>query len=194
MRVTLLGTRGSMPAPGRRPRATAATRRASRCAATTARCWCSTPAPASAGSGRSCRRIRRIDILLTHLHMDHIQGLGFFAPLYNPGIEVHIWGPASSTLPLDAACRATSRRRCSRSTCAICRASPATRCPGRPSRSAVPDRTALVCHPDPTVGYRIEEEGRTPPTCPTTSPRWAPAGRWRPNGPRATRSRTAPIC
>ena len=25
---------------------------------------------------------RRIDILLTHLHMDHIQGLGFFGPFF----------------------------------------------------------------------------------------------------------------
>src|SRR3989304_2287364 len=36
---------------------------------------------------------RRVDLLLLHLHMDHIQGLGFFAPLYEPGQEVHIWGP-----------------------------------------------------------------------------------------------------
>jgi phosphoribosyl 1,2-cyclic phosphodiesterase len=38
----------------------------------------------------------RIDILLTHLHLDHIQGLGFFKFLFDPDIEVHIWGPASS--------------------------------------------------------------------------------------------------
>ncbi|MEP6616829.1 MAG: MBL fold metallo-hydrolase [Ginsengibacter sp.] len=38
----------------------------------------------------------RVDILLTHLHMDHIQGLGFFKPLFDPSAEVHIWGPASS--------------------------------------------------------------------------------------------------
>ena len=44
----------------------------------------------------------RIDILLTHLHMDHIQGLGFFGPLYDPGVDVHIWGPASSMLRLEA--------------------------------------------------------------------------------------------
>ena len=30
---------------------------------------------------------RRVDILLTHLHMDHIQGLGFFAPLFQKGFE-----------------------------------------------------------------------------------------------------------
>jgi len=39
----------------------------------------------------------RIDILLTHLHMDHIQGLGFCKPLFNPKKEVHIWGPGGST-------------------------------------------------------------------------------------------------
>ena len=44
----------------------------------------------------------RVDILLTHLHMDHIQGLGFFRPLFNPATEVHIWGPASTTQSLRA--------------------------------------------------------------------------------------------
>lgn len=38
---------------------------------------------------------KRVDILLTHLHFDHIQGLGFFKALFNPEMEVHIWGPAS---------------------------------------------------------------------------------------------------
>jgi len=42
----------------------------------------------------------RYDILLTHLHIDHIQGLGFFKPLFNPKNEVHIWGPASSSRSL----------------------------------------------------------------------------------------------
>ena len=37
----------------------------------------------------------RIDLLLTHLHMDHILGMGFFKPFFNPNIEMHIWGPAS---------------------------------------------------------------------------------------------------
>ena len=45
---------------------------------------------------------KRIDVLLTHLHIDHIQGLGFFKPLFNASAEVHIWGPASSTQSLRA--------------------------------------------------------------------------------------------
>jgi phosphoribosyl 1,2-cyclic phosphodiesterase len=38
---------------------------------------------------------KRIDILLTHLHMEHIVGLGFFSPFFNPDQEVHLWGPAA---------------------------------------------------------------------------------------------------
>src|SRR5262245_57334275 len=41
--------------------------------------------------------VRGIDVLLTHLHMDHIQGLGFFAPFFTRRAEVTIWGPPSIT-------------------------------------------------------------------------------------------------
>ena len=42
-----------------------------------------------------------VHILLTHLHLDHIQGLLFFAPLFQPGLEVTIWGPAAPGLSLE---------------------------------------------------------------------------------------------
>lgn len=45
---------------------------------------------------------RRIDILLTHLHLDHIQGLGFFKPLFEADIEVHLWAPFTATDTLHA--------------------------------------------------------------------------------------------
>jgi phosphoribosyl 1,2-cyclic phosphodiesterase len=41
------------------------------------------------------RTERPIHILLTHLHLDHIQGLMFFAPAFRPESEIVIWGPAS---------------------------------------------------------------------------------------------------
>ena len=108
------------------------------------------------------RDTARVDILLTHLHMDHIQGLGFFCPLYDPKIDVHIWGPASSTLSLG--------ERLSRYLspplfpvhfrdlpCVTCHEVP------RPTFEIGPFRiqSSLICHPDPTVGYRIEREGST---------------------------------
>ena len=36
-----------------------------------------------------------IHILLTHLHLDHIQGLLFFSPLFRRQAHVTIWGPAA---------------------------------------------------------------------------------------------------
>jgi phosphoribosyl 1,2-cyclic phosphodiesterase len=35
-----------------------------------------------------------IHILLTHLHLDHIQGLMFFSPAYDPDCDITVWGPA----------------------------------------------------------------------------------------------------
>src|SRR4051812_47026951 len=38
-------------------------------------------------------RHEHVDLLLTHLHLDHLEGLGFFAPLFDPECSVTIWGP-----------------------------------------------------------------------------------------------------
>jgi phosphoribosyl 1,2-cyclic phosphodiesterase len=50
--------------------------------------------------GDTYREPRRLDVLLTHLHMDHIQGLGFFGPFFRDDFEVHVWGPPSTTQDL----------------------------------------------------------------------------------------------
>ena len=43
----------------------------------------------------------RIHILLTHLHLDHIQGLMFFPPCFRPESEITIWGPSSPEASLE---------------------------------------------------------------------------------------------
>jgi phosphoribosyl 1,2-cyclic phosphodiesterase len=43
----------------------------------------------------------RINILLTHLHLDHIQGLMFFPPCFRTESEITIWGPASPEASLE---------------------------------------------------------------------------------------------
>ncbi|HET9746613.1 MAG TPA: MBL fold metallo-hydrolase [Chitinophagaceae bacterium] len=53
-------------------------------------------------SGSNYPVYKRIDVLLSHLHLDHIQGLGFFSPLFDSSKEIHIWGPASSSQSLFA--------------------------------------------------------------------------------------------
>ena len=102
-RVTLYGTRGSVASPGPETAGYGGN------TSTVEVCGSDgTLLVLDAGTGirrlgqQVPRTMSRIDILLTHLHMDHIQGLGFFAPLYNPAIEIHIWGPSSSTLSLEA--------------------------------------------------------------------------------------------
>ena len=41
-----------------------------------------------------------INILLTHLHLDHIQGLLFFPPLFDAHNRVTIWGPSAAGVSL----------------------------------------------------------------------------------------------
>ena len=101
-----------------------------------------------------------LHILLTHLHLDHIQGLMFFAPLFHPRAEIVIWGPAApEALAAKTASRATSPRRCRRSRCGSC---PAT-CPSARRRTTewqigpATVRAASVTHRGPTLGYRITE-------------------------------------
>jgi ribonuclease BN (tRNA processing enzyme) len=36
-----------------------------------------------------------LHILLTHLHLDHVEGLRFFEPFWRADSELHIWGPPS---------------------------------------------------------------------------------------------------
>ena len=45
--------------------------------------------------GLSLAASTRVNILLTHLHLDHIQGLMFFPPCFRADAEITIWGPAS---------------------------------------------------------------------------------------------------
>jgi phosphoribosyl 1,2-cyclic phosphodiesterase len=48
-----------------------------------------------AGTGRA-------SILLSHTHWDHIQGLGFFAPVFVDGNAFTVWGPGGSPEVLEA--------------------------------------------------------------------------------------------
>lgn len=45
--------------------------------------------------------VQELDLLLTHVHLDHIEGLGFFAPLFDPECTVRIWGPRNDERTLE---------------------------------------------------------------------------------------------
>ena len=161
MNVLLRGVRGSLPSP--RPE-TARYGGNTSCVEVRAVPGCITVLDAGTGiravDGRASE-LRRIDVLLSHLHMDHILGLGFFRPLYQPGLEVHLWGPPSATQSLHA-----------RLTRYLSPPLFPVRLRDLPCRLELHDAprgpfelpglevTAdLVCHPGPTLGYRLEGEG-----------------------------------
>ena len=105
--------------------------------------------------------IERVDILLTHLHMDHIQGLGFFAPFFRPSGEIHVWGPASATMEL----RTRLTRYLSPPLFPVRIRDLDARvvlhdAPDQPVRIGGFEVVAQhVIHPGPTVGYRITADG-----------------------------------
>jgi phosphoribosyl 1,2-cyclic phosphodiesterase len=102
-----------------------------------------------------------IHILLTHLHLDHIMGLLFFAPFFSPAVEITVWGPPGAFRPL----RQRLARYLSQPLSPIeMRELPATvrfREVGEPPfRIAGATITAAsVSHRGPTLGYRVEAEG-----------------------------------
>jgi phosphoribosyl 1,2-cyclic phosphodiesterase len=104
----------------------------------------------------------RVDVLLTHLHMDHIQGLGFFRPLFEPDVEVHMWGPMSSTKSLTAR---LSRYLSPPLFPVRLRDLPSVVVhdlpPGAVDIGPFTVTAEFVVHPGQTFGYRIEGDGRS---------------------------------
>ena len=98
-------------------------------------------------------------ILLTHLHLDHLQGLGFFRPLFAPGLPIQIWGPTSPVQGLE--------ERIARYLSPPLFPVHLDDIPSNISFHDAPEtavvigsatvRAAKVTHQGPTVGYRIEE-------------------------------------
>ena len=101
-----------------------------------------------------------IHILLTHLHLDHISGLLFFAPLFDPRAEVTVWGPPHPSEDL--------RKRLARYLSTPLSPVEIRDLPANVRfRSCEPDGWRIgdarisaepVIHRGPTVGYRIEED------------------------------------
>ena len=105
---------------------------------------------------------KRIDIFLTHLHMDHIQGLAFCRPLFNPNKEVHIWGPNDSGESLQV--------RLNRFLSPPLFPIPLRDIPSRLMIREMPESpmelgpfritSEFISHPGPTLGYRVESKGK----------------------------------
>ena len=103
-----------------------------------------------------------LHVMLTHLHMDHLQGLGFFRPLFVPDMEIDVWGPASPVQHL--------AERIAMDLSPPLFPVSLDDLPSKLTFHDAPEgavtigsatvRAAKVTHQGPTVGYRIEEAGR----------------------------------
>lgn len=162
MKVTFWGTRGSLASPG----------------ADTARYGGNTSCVAVEGpeksllildAGTGIRNLgqslpldlTKVHILLTHLHMDHIQGLPFFTPLRRQGVEIHVWGPASTTLGLEA--RLQKYLSPPLFPVSVRELAAEIHFHELPAHlieiGEFVIEAQLIIHPNPTIGYRIQSSG-----------------------------------
>lgn len=109
------------------------------------------------------RGARRIHLLLTHLHLDHVEGLRFFGPLWDKNVTLDVWGPPSTVLSLEESIARTFSPPLFPIDLGDVPAQvafhDAPRQPWKVESALV--TAALVVHPGPTVGYRIEADGST---------------------------------
>ena len=160
MKVKLWGTRGSIPSPGED---TVRYGGNTSCVGVTL----SDGSLLALDAGSGIRSLglalgdepARLHILLTHLHLDHILGLAFFAPAFRPQTEIVIWGPASPEASLrDRIARYISAPlspvEVRELPCDVSfRHCPETEWEIGPARI----RAASVSHRGPTLGYRIDD-------------------------------------
>ena len=163
MRATIWGCRGSLAAPGRET-----LRYGGNTACVEVRLGDGSLVILDAGTGIrplglkvQAERPREVHLLLSHLHLDHLVGLGFFPPLFTDGVDIHVWGPRS---PLD-----TLEARISRYLSPPLFPIHLSDAQSRLQLHDVPDgswniggatlRADLVSHSGPTLGFRIEEGG-----------------------------------
>jgi phosphoribosyl 1,2-cyclic phosphodiesterase len=162
MRVQLWGVRGSVPVPGP---ATEQFGGNTSCVHVTGEDGSEIVLDAGTGirelGAALAGRSRRLHILLTHLHLDHIQGLMFFAPFFDPAVEITVWGPPAAGRAL--------RERLARYISKPLSPIEIGELPARVTFRDVPStpwrigtvelRASLVSHRGPTLGYRLSENG-----------------------------------
>lgn len=108
-------------------------------------------------------RDKTIHLFLSHLHLDHLEGLGFFSALWRPDVDLHVWGPPSPLRSLE--------QRIARYLSPPLFPVHLSDIPSNPKFHDVPDgeweigsakiRTQAISHRGPTVGFRIMENGKS---------------------------------
>jgi phosphoribosyl 1,2-cyclic phosphodiesterase len=129
------------------------------------------------GISLMAERPAEVHLLLTHMHLDHVEGLGFFAPLFDPECSVRVWGPRPDERSLE--------ERIAAYVSPPLFPVPFERIPATITFTEVWDdeweiggvrvMSAPVRHPGRTVGYRISENGNSVAFVPDNEPALEPA-------------------
>ena len=140
----------------------------------------------------------KVSILLTHLHLDHIQGLMFFPPCFQADSEITIWGPASPEASLeDRIARYISAPlspvEVRELPCDVYfKDTPAERVDDRFGARSGPRRSPIA---GPRWASGSPKASGPSATSPTTSRRLARTSKgWTPSGSRASTSPATPTC
>jgi len=165
MRLTIWGSRGSVPTPGPSTVLCGGNTSCVEVALDDGTLIVLDAGTGIRGLGDELRQrdVRVVNLLLTHLHLDHVEGLRFFDPLWDERVTVDVWGPPSTVLSLqDRVARAFSAPLFPvdlREVPAWVTFRDVPREPWTIGGASI--TAALVAHPGPTVGYRIQADGAT---------------------------------
>ena len=173
MRIKVWGSRGSLATPGRETLRIGGNTTCVEIAANGTRIILDAGTGIrSLGRELAAQGSQAVDIFLTHLHLDHIEGLGFFAPFHDPDCKVTVWGPPSSVRSL--------KERISRYLSSPLFPIEISDLPARVVFRDVPAEpweigglrlsAHPVSHPGATLGYRVEADGVTAAFIPDHEP------------------------
>ncbi len=165
MRATVWGCRGSLATPG-----SGTVRYGGNTSCLEVRLSDGTTVVLDAGTGitalgnaRAFELGETVHLLLTHLHVDHLEGLRFFPPLWRDGTTLHIWGPPSPTRALSQLIAHYISPPLFPVSLTDAPAEVVFHDVGTEPWQIGSARVQAqpIAHPGPTVGYRIEENGHS---------------------------------
>lgn len=110
--------------------------------------------------------VREVDLMLTHVHYDHVEGIPFFAPFFSPDFRVRIWlGDVDGASSTKDAVKGLMRRPYFPVGPEVFQADIEYREVAEKAAFDLGDgisvRTAPMNHPGGATGYRVDYKGRS---------------------------------
>lgn len=110
--------------------------------------------------------VRRIDLMMTHVHYDHVEGIPFFAPFFSPDFKIDVWlGKVDGSKSTEDAIKGLMRRPYFPVGPDVFRADVTYREVATGQRLDLDEeisvRTAPLNHPGGATAYRVDYRGNS---------------------------------